>query len=77
VPKKILKDLHESPIKLLEFNHKYNFTISIDDSGMIEFWSPSDFSFPEHIVKFEMISDTDYFSLLEAETPVASCLNNA
>ena len=58
------------------FNQKHKFIVSIDDTGMIDFWSNSDFEFPESAVKFEMITDTDYVELIE-DAPIASCFSHS
>ena len=51
-------------IKLKKFNSKYNVIISIDDSGIIEYWSSSTFEFPKNL-KFQFKIDTDLFDLIK------------
>ena len=52
---------HDSPIKLIISGSK--FSISIDNQSMLEFWD-SDFEFPKSL-KFELMSDTDFFNLCD------------
>lgn len=74
-PLKVLKTLHENPVRFILHNHKYQFTISIDDKGFLEIWD-SNYDFPEKKLKFEMMCDTDYVELM-GQVPLAACLSQA
>ena len=52
----------------MKYNSRYKFVLSIDESGMIEFWD-DDYQFPEKTLKFELISDTQYIEIMD-DAPV-------
>jgi len=74
-PLKVLKNLHENPVRFILHNHKYQFTISIDEKGFLEIWD-CNYDFPERKLKFEIMCDTDYIELMD-HVPLAACLSQA
>lgn len=74
-PLKVLKNLHDNAVRFILHNHKYEFTISIDEKGFLEIWD-SNYDFPERKLKFEMMCDTDYIQLMD-HVPIAACLSQA
>ena len=65
-PIKTIDDLHFAPISKLIFNAVYKIAMSIDQSGLINFWSngADQYKFPESFLEFELNSDTDYFEFV-------------
>ncbi|RKF73590.1 Peptidyl-prolyl cis-trans isomerase cyp15 [Golovinomyces cichoracearum] len=52
--------LHRSTVNLMAFNETYNCVISVDDSDIIEYWSPSE-NYEKPTSVFEFKSSTDLF----------------
>jgi len=64
-----VSELHDSQVRLIKFNSKLDLVVSIDQTGNIEIWDPDTLSFPEDgRLKFELLSETDFYSLIENET---------
>ncbi|EMR11486.1 hypothetical protein PNEG_00500 [Pneumocystis murina B123] len=56
----VINSLHTKPVSIISFNSVYNCAISVDESGMIEYWEPdSQYKKPKNI--FEFKSDTDLY----------------
>ncbi|RKF55505.1 Peptidyl-prolyl cis-trans isomerase cyp15 [Erysiphe neolycopersici] len=52
--------LHRSSVNLMAFNDTYDCVVSVDDSSMIEYWSPSEnYEKPNNVFNFK--SSTDLF----------------
>ncbi|KAL6040930.1 Peptidylprolyl isomerase domain and WD repeat containing protein 1, variant 3 [Balamuthia mandrillaris] len=60
-------DVHNRPVILLRYNPVYDVAVSIDESGMIEYWSGSNFEFPSNI-HFQYKTDTDLYEFLKKKT---------
>ncbi|KAK6050456.1 peptidyl-prolyl cis-trans isomerase, cyclophilin-type, partial [Cooperia oncophora] len=72
-----LEKHHYVPVRLIEYNHATDIVISIDDSGMIEYWSGAkrEFKFAEN-VKFKYKTETDLYEFMKAKTvPVSLAIN--
>ena len=70
------KTLHNAPVHIMKFNHVDNVVVSVDESGMIEYWQPhpdSGFIHPESI-NWTYKSDTDLYEFKKSKT-VPTCLN--
>eukprot|EP00347_Sterkiella_histriomuscorum_P006628 403352043 len=67
---KILKDIHFSPIRCMKFCSELDLVISTDESGVIEYWDPETFEFPQdnRKVTFELVSDTGLLELVKNKT---------
>ncbi|KAI1807393.1 hypothetical protein F4811DRAFT_559915 [Daldinia bambusicola] len=65
-----VKGLHRSPVSIMAFNDSYDCVISADDSGMLEYWSPSaNYEKPDNVFQYK--SSTDLFDFKKAKsTPV-------
>jgi peptidylprolyl isomerase domain and WD repeat-containing protein 1 len=61
-PIHMIEDLHTRPVALMEYVPSLNVTISIDERGMMEYWSgpKTNYQFP-NTVKWEYKTDTDLF----------------
>ncbi|KAL0033286.1 hypothetical protein WJX77_001863 [Trebouxia sp. C0004] len=59
---------HRVPVLAMRFNSYHDTVISVDAKGMIEYWSGSDYAFPQDQVAFKMKLDTDLFALAKAKT---------
>lgn len=66
IPIHIIKNLHLKPIILMEYCPINNITISIDEIGMIEYWSgtKTNFEFPKNIY-WEYKTDTDLYEFIK------------
>jgi len=66
-PVKIVQKLHRQPVTTMAFNNEYDCVISADESGMIEYWSPSsNYEKPGNV--FEMKSATNLFEFKKAKS---------
>ncbi|XGW11843.1 hypothetical protein V3C99_012929 [Haemonchus contortus] len=73
-----LEKHHYAPVRQIEYNHAKDIVISIDDAGMIEYWSGAkrEFKFAEN-VKFKYKTETDLYEFMKAKTvPVSLAINH-
>ena len=67
-----LSDLHDSPVRLIRFNHHLGLAISTDTEGNIEIWDPESHELPssddDTRLQFDLLSETDYYALVQDET---------
>ncbi|CAG0891267.1 unnamed protein product [Cyprideis torosa] len=65
-----LERLHTGPVLAIRFNAVFETVISIDKSGIIEYWSNQgpEFEFPESKVEFESKLESDLFELVRQKT---------
>ncbi|KAF1355234.1 peptidyl-prolyl cis-trans isomerase cyp15 [Delphinella strobiligena] len=62
-----LEKLHRSPVSLMSYNHQYDCIVSIDEGGMIEYWSPTNsYEKPDNV--FNMKSSTNLFDFKKAQS---------
>ncbi|KJH47928.1 peptidyl-prolyl cis-trans isomerase, cyclophilin-type [Dictyocaulus viviparus] len=72
-----LDTLHHVSVRQIEYNHITDIVISIDDSGMIEYWTGAKrgYRFPDNI-KWNYKTDTDLYEFVKMRTvPVSLALN--
>ncbi|KAE9985184.1 hypothetical protein EG328_007724 [Venturia inaequalis] len=70
-PLHTLKSLHRFPVSVMAFNNEYDCVISGDESGMLEYWSPtSNYEKPENVWK--MKSSTNLFEFKKSKSVPAS-----
>ncbi|XP_027205609.2 peptidylprolyl isomerase domain and WD repeat-containing protein 1 [Dermatophagoides pteronyssinus] len=64
-PLQILDRIHISPVVRMRFNPSYSTMVSVDQNGMLDYWSThrNDYRFPSQSVKFESKMDTDLYVL--------------
>ena len=60
--------VHSSPVNLMEYNHVFHVVVSMDTGGMVEYWNPDDFAFPEHCVKFSFKAETSLYEFRKKKT---------
>ncbi|KAJ8329195.1 Peptidyl-prolyl cis-trans isomerase cyp15 [Batrachochytrium dendrobatidis] len=71
--------LHSVPVNIIKYNHIANTVVSVDDGGMIEYWTPNEFSDQgfDHpkpsAVSWEFKGETDLYEFKKAKT-VPTCL---
>lgn len=66
-PIKKLDKLHRAPVSLISYNPQYDCVVSIDEGGMIEYWSPtSNYEKPSNV--FTMKSTTNLFDFKKAKS---------
>ena len=59
--------LHRHPVNLIAYNNRYNCVISTDESGMVEYWSPTgDHEKPDNV--FDMKSSTNLFDFKKSKS---------
>ncbi|XP_062172482.1 peptidyl-prolyl cis-trans isomerase CYP71 isoform X1 [Alnus glutinosa] len=68
----ISKEMHVAPVKVIKYNPVFDAVISADVKGIIEYWSPATFEFPENEVNFRLKSDTDLFEIAKCKTSVSA-----
>uniref|UniRef100_A0A0N5AIS8 peptidylprolyl isomerase n=1 Tax=Syphacia muris TaxID=451379 RepID=A0A0N5AIS8_9BILA len=78
-PIHIIENMHHMPVKLMEYNFVYDCTISVDFSGMVEYWSgpKHDYGFPKN-VRWECKTDTDLYEFVKIKSSPRClvCSNN-
>lgn len=59
-PLHVLEKIHTKPVSVIKYNVRYEVVVSIDRSGMLEYWTgpKNDYKFPSKVVKFESKLDT-------------------
>lgn len=64
-PLAILDSMHTGPVVRMRFNSALSIMVSIDNSGILHYWSThrNDYSFPSNVVKFKSKMDTDLYEL--------------
>ncbi|KAF2405450.1 peptidyl-prolyl cis-trans isomerase-like protein [Trichodelitschia bisporula] len=66
-PMHVIKGLHRSPVSVMAFNNEYDCVISADDSGMLEYWSPtSNYEKPDNV--WSLKSSTNLFEFKKAKS---------
>lgn len=70
-PIRILPNIHRKPVTLMAFNNDFDCVVSVDEGGMIEYWSPTnDYEKPDNV--FSMKSSTDLFAFKKAKSTPAT-----
>eukprot|EP01114_Cavostelium_apophysatum_P009190 TRINITY_DN2227_c0_g1_i1.p1 TRINITY_DN2227_c0_g1~~TRINITY_DN2227_c0_g1_i1.p1 ORF type:complete len:616 (+),score=177.27 TRINITY_DN2227_c0_g1_i1:137-1984(+) len=64
-------NLHKSPVKIIKYNEVFGNAISIDDKGMVEYWSAATRAFPDNL-QFQFKTDTDLYEFLKCKTTPTS-----
>eukprot|EP01113_Clastostelium_recurvatum_P020926 TRINITY_DN2477_c0_g1_i1.p1 TRINITY_DN2477_c0_g1~~TRINITY_DN2477_c0_g1_i1.p1 ORF type:complete len:663 (-),score=150.28 TRINITY_DN2477_c0_g1_i1:90-2078(-) len=71
--------LHRTPVRLMAYNEPYDTVVSIDTSGLIEYWSPDpsrDYRVDEAMINFKMKTETDLYEFAKLKTtPVSLCFS--
>lgn len=64
-----IESLHSKQITLMAYSAQVDVAISIDEIGMIEYWSgaKNQFKFPKKSLFWEYKTDTDLYALLKAK----------
>eukprot|EP01105_Mastigella_eilhardi_P021191 TRINITY_DN5107_c0_g1_i1.p1 TRINITY_DN5107_c0_g1~~TRINITY_DN5107_c0_g1_i1.p1 ORF type:complete len:627 (-),score=189.39 TRINITY_DN5107_c0_g1_i1:99-1979(-) len=68
MPLRQITSLHTQPVSIIKFSEQKGIVISADKSGVLEYWSNTDFGFPKAAVKFEYKLDTDLFVFAKNKT---------
>jgi len=64
-----LKNLHRAPVSSMAFNNAYDCVVSVDEGGMLEYWSPgNNYDKPNSV--FSMKSATNLFEFKKVSTNV-------
>src|SRR6266536_2332555 len=62
-----VKSIHRTPLVAMAFNEIYDCVVSADESGMIEYWRPSDpYGKPDNV--FEFKASTNLFDFKKAKS---------
>ena len=61
-------ETHRAAVRVMKYNAAKQVVISADDKGVIEYWSPSTYEFPQDAVSFRFKLDTDLYALAKAKT---------
>lgn len=59
-PLHVLEKLHTKPVSTMKYNMKYEVVVSVDQAGILEYWTTAknDYKFPSKIIAFESKLDT-------------------
>lgn len=59
----VLEKLHTKPICIIRYNAAFEVVVSVDQAGILEYWSgpKQDYKFPSKLVSFESKLDTSNF----------------
>ena len=69
VPSVCLSELHDAQVRLIKFNPALDLVVTADQAGCIEIWDPESHDLPtDGRISFEMLSETDYYTLATSET---------
>ncbi|CAL5228960.1 g12192 [Coccomyxa viridis] len=60
-------EVHRTPVIAMRYNAAHDSVVSLDQRGMIEYWSARGYSFPEEDVDFSTKMDTDLYALPKAK----------
>lgn len=71
-PLHVIETLHSKPISLIKYNVAFDIIISVDQAGILEYWTgpKTDYKFPAKVVSFESKLDTDLYEFVKAKTLV-------
>lgn len=71
-PIHVIEKLHTKPVNAICYNPAFETIISVDKSGILEYWQghKHNFSFPEKIVQFESKLDTSLYEFAKSKTIV-------
>ncbi|KAL2756337.1 hypothetical protein ACRALDRAFT_1056895, partial [Sodiomyces alcalophilus JCM 7366] len=62
-----IKSLHRKPVTIMSFNHHFDCVVSVDESGLVEYWRPGgDYEKPDNV--FEFKASTNLFDFRKAKT---------
>ena len=70
-PKHTLSSLHRRPVHLMAYNNEHDCVVSVDESGMLEYWQPSG-SYEKPSSVFEMKTGTSLFEFKRAKSVPSS-----
>lgn len=76
-PLHTIEKLHSKPVRLMSYNDKLDIVVSMDNAGMVEFWSGAkkDYAFPDN-VDWRYKTDTDLYEFMKMKTmPVSLAMN--
>lgn len=64
-PLMVLDRIHVNPVARMRFNSAFSTMISVDSSGMLDYWGThrNDYRFPSSVVQFESKLNTDLYEL--------------
>ncbi|KAK9467813.1 hypothetical protein V1512DRAFT_222456 [Lipomyces arxii] len=60
-PVHVLPDLHRAPVAAIGFNHTHNCAVSVDNTGMVEYWRPDSAGYEKPPDVFEFKTSTDLY----------------
>ncbi|CAO1602026.1 Peptidyl-prolyl cis-trans isomerase cyp15 [Xanthoria calcicola] len=70
-PLHTISSLHRSTVTAMAYNNEHGCTISVDESGMVEYWSPETaYEKPKNVWEYK--SSTDLFAFKKAKSAPAS-----
>jgi peptidylprolyl isomerase domain and WD repeat-containing protein 1 len=78
-PIHVIEKLHTKPVNAICYNSTYETVISVDKSGILEYWQghKHNFAFPEKIVQFESKLDTSLYEFAKNKTIVTGISVNS
>jgi peptidylprolyl isomerase domain and WD repeat-containing protein 1 len=66
-PIHVVKGLHRSVVSIMAFNNSYDCVVSVDEGGMIEYWSPdANYEKPSNVFQYK--SSTNLFDFKKAKS---------
>lgn len=67
-PLHTLETLHTRPVAVITYNQALDVVISVDKAGIIEYWTSSNYNFPENLVDFDSKLDTDLYEFVKCKS---------
>ena len=64
--------IHRAPVTAMRYNAQHDTVISIDERGVLEYWSASTHEFPRGQVSFSSSLDTDLYACAKAKATTRS-----
>lgn len=70
-PIHIISSMHRSPVTAMTYNNEYDCALSVDESGMVEYWRPGGtYEKPDNVWEYK--SSTDLFAFKKAKSTPTS-----
>ncbi|KAL7748741.1 Peptidyl-prolyl cis-trans isomerase cyp15 [Sorochytrium milnesiophthora] len=67
-PLHIVDSVHSRPVILIKYNEAYDCLVSVDDRGMMEYWTPSPPFDPPANLKWRFKADTDLYEFRKSKS---------
>jgi peptidylprolyl isomerase domain and WD repeat-containing protein 1 len=67
-----VQKLHSHPVSIIKYNRHHDCVVSVDVSGMVEYWEPTSTFQPPASIQWAFKSDTDLYEFVKTRTVPSS-----